>query len=151
MKKHPVGGIDIYRNADNPQNLVQTIVSKEKEIISSFGRKFTPRSALLTAHKLGRNPSWVKKQQTNLIKKKKIVLPSKTTLLSDLLKVKGKNNTILKHVSKGCKLSCNGTGALVTCPSCERFAFHVDCLQKMLITLRLPSVDVAQKWKCPHC
>jgi len=129
----------------------QTILPKEKEIISTFGREFTPLSSLLTAHKLGRTSAWVKKQQESLIKKKKVKLPSQTSLLSDLLKVKGKNNRILKHMSKGCELMCNGTGPLVTCPSCKRFQFHVDCLQNILLSLKMPTVDVAQKWKCPHC
>ena len=124
---------------------VQTISSKEKEIISSFGRKFTPRSSLLTGHKLGRDPVWVKQQQKVLIAKKKIELPSKTPLLSDLLKVRGKNNRLLKNVSKGCQLMCNGKGELVTCPTCNRFQFHLDCLQKMLVSLKMPTVDVAQK------
>ena len=30
-----------------------------KEIISTFGREFTPRSSLLTGHKLGKHPIWV--------------------------------------------------------------------------------------------
>ena len=90
-------------------------------------------------------------QQRSLIIKEKISMPLETPLLSDLLKVKGKNNRILKGVSKGCALTCDGTGSLVTCPTCKRFQFHLDCLHKILTSLKMPAVDVAQKWKCPHC
>ena len=123
----------------------QTISSKEKEIISSFGRKFTPRSSLATGHKLGRNPAWVRQQQKTLITKKKNRAPFENTPFERFVESKRQNNKVLKKVSKGCQLLCNGTGEMVTCPTCNRFQFHLDCLHKILISLNMPTVDVAQK------
>ena len=148
-KKRSLSGPPKKRVRKNDE--IQTILPKEKEIISSFSRELTPRTSLRIGHKLGRKATWVKNQQKNLILKKKVILPPRSPLLSELLKVKGKNNRILTKVSKGCDLFCKGSGVLVTCPSCERFQFHLDCLQKMLVIFKMPAVDVAQKWKCPHC
>ena len=38
-------------------------------------------------------------------------------------------------MSKGYDLYCGGIGDLVTCPSCERFQFHMPCLQKLFHNL----------------
>ena len=62
--------------------------------------------------------------------------------MSTLLQVKGKNNRILKNVSKGCDLDCGGIGDLVTCPSFERFQFHMPCLQKLLYDLGKQGVEI---------
>ena len=71
--------------------------------------------------------------------------------MSDLLEVKGKNNRVLKGVSKGCALTCDGTGSLVTSSTCNRFQFHLDCLHKILTSFKMSDVHVAKKRKYPHC
>ena len=95
--------------------------------------------------KIGKETGLGGKATKSSCDEKKVKLPSKIPLLSDLLKLKGKNNRILKGVSKGCQLTCNGTGTLVTCPTCKRFQFHLDCLHKIVASLKLPTVDVEQK------
>ena len=130
---------------------VQTLLAKEKAIITSFPRKFTPRSSELVGQRLGRSGEWVKTQQKNLVLKEKNPLMKEIPLFSTLMKVKGKNGVLLKNVMKGCDLYCEGTGELVTCPSCKKFQFHMDCLQKILHSLGKPGVDPETSWKCAHC
>ena len=130
---------------------VQTLLPKEKAIITSFPRRFTPRSSEQVGQRLGRSGTWVKNQQKNLVLKPKPNLMPNLPLFSTLLKVKGKNGILLKNVMKGCDLYCEGTGELVTCPSCKKFQFHMDCLQKILHSLDKPGVDPGTVWKCAHC
>ena len=49
-------------------------------------------------------------------------------------------------MSKGCDLYCGGIGDLVTCPSCERFQFHMPCLQKLLHDLGKQGFDPSQEY-----
>ena len=130
---------------------VQKVLPKEKAIITSFPRKFTPRSCELVGQRLGRSGKWVRTQQQNLVLNPKPNLIQELPLFSNLMKVKGKNGVLLKNIIKGCDLFCEGTGDLVTCPSCKKFQFHVDCLQKLLHSLGIPGVDPATTWKCAHC
>ena len=51
----------------------QTILPREKAIISSFPRKFTPRSADKVAKTLGRKKQWVMRQQMRLVKKEELL------------------------------------------------------------------------------
>ena len=39
------------------------------------------------------------------------------------------NSCVLKHVAKGCEYKCRGVDEMVTCPSCKRFKYHLDCLK----------------------
>ena len=73
-------------------------------------------------------------------------------LFSGFLKVTGENSTILKNVFKGCEYSCGGKKDMVTCPPCNRFKYHMDCLKKMFEIRKkaLPNFD-EEKWNCPHC
>ena len=63
--------------SDNPKKKrvrkkdeVQTILTKEKTIIISFSRKFTPRSSEMVGQRLGRSSDWVKNQQKNSFQRK---------------------------------------------------------------------------------
>ena len=126
-------------------------MAREKSIIKTFPRKFTPRSATKVAHKLGRKKQWVIKQQKRLVSDEKLSL-EKPKFLSEFFKIPGENSRILKNVSKGCEYKCGGKGKLVTCPSCGRFKYHIECLKKMFEMRKKPCVDFNdEKWKCVHC
>ena len=118
----------------------------------NFEREFTPRSSeKVVAQRLGRNATWVKTQQKRLVPKDSLV-QKRTTLMSKYIEVSGKNSRILKHVSKGCEYKCGGSGEMVTCPSCKRFRYHIECLESMCEFRNKTCPDLTQEdWKCPHC
>ena len=102
-------------------------------------------------HHLGRKKQWVIEQQRRLVSPDKLET-KKPKFMSDLLKVTGGNSRVLKNVSKGCEYRCGGKGEWVTCPSCNRFKYHVDCLKLMFDVRGMSRPDTtADTWKCVHC
>ena len=124
-------------NFDTPQKK-----RRERAILTSFGQEVTPRSAEKIAHNLGRKRQWVLQQQKRLVSTDQLVKKN-PKLLSSFLKVKGKNNRVLKNVQKGCEYACGGKTELITCSSCQRFVYHVECLEPMC---RLRNIQ-HQTWK----
>ena len=100
---------------------------------------------------LGRNKRWVIDRQKRLAPKNKS-FNEKPKFMSGFLKVTGKNSRILKNVSKGCEYRCGGKGNWVTCPTCERFNYHDDCLKEMFRVRRKECPHLTEdSWKCAHC
>ena len=129
----------------------QTVLPREKTIISTFPRRFTPKSAEKVAQTLRRIKIWVIEQQKRLVKEEKL-LNKKPKFISEFLKVTGKNSRTLKKVSKGCEYRCGGKGNWVTCPTCNRFSYHDDCLKNMFRVRKKQCPDLTNDvWKCVHC
>ena len=129
----------------------QSVLPREKTIIKTFPQKFTPKSVTKVAHPLGRKKQWVINQQKRLVPDDKL-LTKRPKFMSEHFKVLGKNGQILKNMSKGCEYQCGGKEEWVTCPSCERFKYRIDCLKYMFKVWRKECPDFsAEKWKCIHC
>ena len=132
----------------------QSVLPREKTIIETFPQKFTPKSVTKVAHPLGRKKQWVINQQKRLVPDDKL-LTNRLKFMSEHFKVLGKKLKMVNHwkiLSKGCEYQYGGKEEWVTCQSCERFKYHIDCLKYMFKVRRKECPDFsAEKCQCIHC
>ena len=128
------------------------ITPEEKTLVKQLQVRLTPRSTLRMARQLGREPEQVKAWQ-KVHSPDSFQSTTSPKLFTEHMKVLSKGKAY-KNKYRGCGPFCKQNDALVLCPSCKRWFWHVSCLKQIYekrgIVCTTPIGDDSD-WKCIHC
>ena len=73
--------------------------------------------------------------------------------MSQKLAVEKGGKTLIGKL-RGCSPKCEDTSQIVVCPTCNKWACHVNCINRFFIAEGIPAPDFTDervKWKCMEC